>query len=185
MSTTSTSLRVTRLSRGVLPHSRNGRLVLIFGGTSLLASHRFGPASLPRGIRSVFVSTGGERRVSGLRSLLVRTTRVPSLSSGSIVIAGVHRCRTLARTLRSVRHIRRNLSTGLSKSFVSRSLERYVFRLSSVIKRIAASRMLKGVFREFYVKGWNDVAGRGRLSCLVDGTFVLDTFSFYLRAVWW
>lgn len=68
-------------------------------------------------------------------------------------MAGIHRCRTLAHTLSTVRQMRRKLSTGVSKSFLSRSVHRYVFRLSSVTKRIAGSVILRGVFTRFYVKG--------------------------------
>lgn len=106
-----------------------------------------------RSVDSVFVSTERQSNASRLRRALVRTTRLPAVARGSMVIAGIHRCRTLSHTLSTVRQMRGKLSTGVSKSFLTRSVQRYVFRLSSVTKRMAGSVMLRGVFRRFYVNG--------------------------------
>lgn len=107
------------------------------------------------GIRGLFVSTGGERGVAVLRGGLMRTTTLPRIGRGSVVVAGMHRCRTLAQTLSSVREMRRKLRLRLSKSLMDRSLERYVRRLDRVItrKNVASRRALRGVFRGFYVNG--------------------------------
>ncbi len=155
------SNRACALTRHVLPLYRSGRLVLIFGGTSgakgrpLKMRGVLGSCPGGRSVGRLSVSTGGGSNVSHLRGVLVRTAALPRIDDSSIVIAGVHRCRTLAHTLGSVRHMQRNLRLSLSNSLIDRSLHRYLFRLTRVMNnRVAASRMLNGVFGRFYVNGW-------------------------------
>lgn len=159
MSSIGTTSRVRRLSRGVVPHYRKGRLVTMFGGASLVRRGRgrsllalLGSSS-GRCARSVFVSTGRQKGARRLRGVLVGTTRLPAMARGSVVMAGMERCRTLDGTLRTVREMRSKLSSRVSKSFLSRSVQRYVFFVSSVTNRIAGSVMLRGVFRRFYING--------------------------------
>ena len=142
--------QVAALSNRIIPLCEGKQLILVLNKSDLSAP-RAGLLSIREGIPSVPLSAKRGEGIGQLQSLLVEAARLPTLSSGDIIVTNARHYEALTHALSAIRRVQKGLSAGLSGDFISQDLHECIFHLSDIVGEVATDEVLGNIFKHFCI----------------------------------
>ena len=142
--------QVAALSNRIIPLCEGKQLILVLNKSDLNAP-RAGLLSIREGIPSVPLSAKRGEGIGQLQSLLVEAARLPTLSSGDIIVTNARHYEALTHALSAIRRVQKGLSAGLSGDFISQDLHECIFHLSDIVGEVATDEVLGNIFKHFCI----------------------------------
>lgn len=86
-----------------------------------------------------------------LEEFLVRSSAMPSIAAGDVVVTNVRHYEALVRALENIREVKQSLADGISGDLVSEPLRAAIRNLSEILGEVTSDEVLGNIFANFCI----------------------------------
>lgn len=86
-----------------------------------------------------------------LEEFLVRSSAMPSIAAGDVVVTNVRHYEALVRALENIKEVKRGLADGISGDLVSEPLRSAIRNLSEILGEVTSDEVLGDIFANFCI----------------------------------
>ena len=86
-----------------------------------------------------------------LEEFLVRSSAMPSIAAGDVVVTNVRHYEALVRALENIREVKQSLADGISGDLVSEPLRAAIRNLSEILGEVTSDEILGNIFANFCI----------------------------------
>ena len=86
-----------------------------------------------------------------LEEFLVRSSAMPSIAAGDVVVTNVRHYEALVRALENIREVKQSLADGISGDLVSEPLRAAIRNLSEIVGEVTSGEILGNIFANFCI----------------------------------
>ncbi len=86
-----------------------------------------------------------------LEEFLVRSSAMPAIAAGDVVVTNVRHYEALVRALENIKEVKTGLAAGLSGDLVSEPLRAAIRNLSEIVGEVTSDEILGNIFANFCI----------------------------------
>ena len=157
--------QIEELAKKLLPVCRDKKLAVLVNkcdivdpitlsnamewGAQMVAKYGESVEWNPRDLWAISARQG--TNLDRLEEFLVRSSAMPSIAAGDVVVTNVRHYEALVRALENIREVKQGLADGISGDLVSEPLRAAIRNLSEILGEVTSDEILGNIFANFCI----------------------------------